>query len=142
MIGIGWKILKNGEKQSVESEKIVYCLKSSYGFLSDSEWDGDSFTSDPLFAYQYDDVVSGGRGSSIYTCVKIKITTIDHGKHLPSEVIPVICKTKGIRKVRHKCKCSRCGKSTKNLALPETAKERYGDIMNTPCITHKWEYVS
>lgn len=116
----------------------VYCLKGKHGFLSDSEWDGDSFSSSPINAWQYIDP----KPKSGYECVKVRIIEHRHGPHLHSEVVPVACKPRGVPKTRYKCVCRRCGSSTKNMALPETAMERYAEIRTKhECITREWEYV-
>jgi hypothetical protein len=122
-------------------EKIVYCLKGKLGFLSDSEWDGDSFSDNPIYAYQYDKPQTGGRISEKYSCVLVKIITHNNGSHSPLKVTSLTCSKHGVKKIRYKCKCIKCGTSTKNFALHETAIERYNEILKTDCITKTWEYV-
>lgn len=122
--------------------KYVFCFKGPLGFLCDSDWDGDSFCSSPLTAYQYDNPSTEGRGAINYECVKICIITYFFDSHLPSKTIPVSCHYHGIKKTRYKCKCLQCGNSTKNMSTPELAQERYKDIISAKeCTLQKWGYV-
>lgn len=122
------------------SKKSVYVQSGPLGFLCDSEWDGDSFTKDPLSAWHYDKPVKNGR----YDCCEIIITDKNFGDHVCSNPIKVQTKsyTKG-PKVKWKVKCQCCGRSTKNYATPEMAQQRYNEnIMPSDCIVSTWEYAN
>jgi len=122
---------------AVSKTKIVYVQQSTDGwFFSDSDWDGDCFTKDPVHAEQ--------RNTPWYEqkciCKRIEVTTITFKQHAftpPKEVL--IHSMKG-PKVRYKCYCRFCGLSTKNYATPEMAKLRSQQILD-PCQVFKWRFL-
>lgn len=128
--------------EPVVTEEFVYCLKGPLGFLCDTEWDGDSFTSSPLNAYLYETPREDGRGNVRYECKRIRIITITYKHHLDSLVIPVKTTKNEEPKTRYKCKCFRCGMSTRNYATPKNASDRYETIRKSDCITQLWEYAT
>lgn len=122
-------------------ERVFYVQRGKLGFYCDSEWDGDSFCSDPFSAYKRTEPWVEGRGSQAYQCVAVRLTETIYREHLDSSVIPVQCAPRGKKQIRYKCKCSRCGMSTKNYALPETATTRYELERNVnKCVVRTWKY--
>lgn len=123
------------------TEKAFYVQKGKIGFYSDSEWDGDSFCEDPFYAIKRTEPWAEGRGNIRYQCVKVILSEINHGKHLTPDIIAVQCAPKGKKQLRWKCKCPRCGASTKNYADIEMAKSRYSLLIElSKCNTRAWRY--
>jgi hypothetical protein len=125
----------------IKTEHSFYVQKTINGFYSDSEWDGDSFTQNPIYAVKRTEPWGEGRGGKTYTCVKIIITEFNHGNHLDPITVPVQCMPKGVKKIRYKCKCPRCGMSTKTYSAQDGATTRYKlDRLQSTCIIRSWRY--
>jgi hypothetical protein len=125
--------------EPIVTKEIWYVQKGKHGFYSDSEWDGDCFSSDPMYAEKRKEPWLEGRGPYMYKCVQVEITTWNYGPHEP----PVLCEVntcrRGIPKIKYKMKCPRCGVSTKTYALAKTPVKAYENLGS--CIITKWREI-
>jgi hypothetical protein len=119
---------------------VYFVQRGKHGFLADQEWDGDTFCSDPWYAICRTEPWAEGRGAEYYKCVAVELSVINNGLHKDSPVINVDCYPRLKHKVKYKCKCSVCGASTKNYALPGTALATWAQIMrDQKCLQYTWK---
>lgn len=102
---------------------IYYVQKGNLGYLSDHDWDGDCFTSDPANAIKRTEPWRKGRGTEQYTCVKIRIDYITIAQHpgplLKAHKTAEWSRHKG--RIRYRFECPRCKATTKSYATEASA---------------------
>lgn len=103
------------------SENVIYVQKGKSGYLCDSEWDGDSFSSDIRSAWYRNAPWVEGRGAETYKCLPMKKKVYEYASH----GLPIQKKITKKGKNRWKCICPRCGMSTKDYSMIEKAVDAY-----------------
>lgn len=121
---------------------IYYVQRGPLGFLSDSEWDGDSFSKSPHDADKRTEPwFNGGRlGGNPYVCTKVKLWFDVNKDHDKPTMKSFQSHKSNTPKTRFRVECPRCGWSTKSYAIQMTAIETWNhQNKEHPCQIARWE---
>jgi len=105
---------------------VYYVQEHKEDFYVDSDWDGDTFTCNPLYAKMHTEPWQEGRFGIKYKCRKIRVSTLDFKGHSDPVMHSFVSQsTRRFGKLRYFMECPQCKTRTKDYATEETAREMW-----------------